>query len=227
VRPEEYFLIIARHWWLVVIAVLVASGIAFIYSETRDPSYQSSVRLMAIAEPPDYWLDNYARNRLPSYRAQIDSHQFVASALERHGSTVSPDHAIGVLSLDHTSDSNVVRIIATDSDPQRAAEIVNALAGAFVEQSRIENAALVDAYQADEPPPFSGVVQLVQLDAPGPPESPIGPRTRLNTAAAAILGLVFGILLTFAVAYFEDVLRKPEDVERFLDLPTIASIPPT
>jgi capsular polysaccharide biosynthesis protein len=225
VRPEEYLLIIARRWWLVVIAVVVAAGTAFLYSDTQEPTYETSARLMAIAEPPDYWLDEYARNRLPSYRDQINNHAFVAAALQGADLDVDPGTAMGTLAVDSTRESNVVRIIATDTDPDRAAAVVNALAAAFVEHSRIENEAITEAYQADEPPSFSGTVRIVQLDSPSAPDTPIGPRTRLNTAAAAVLGLVFGVLLTFGVAYFEDVLRKPDEIERYLDLPTIATIP--
>jgi capsular polysaccharide biosynthesis protein len=225
-RPEEYLLIIARRWQLVALTVVVAAAAAFVYSSMQDETYQTSARLMAIAEPPNYYTDLYAKNRLASYRDLINNYEFVAQALRNADLDIDPGHAVGSLSLGHNPDSNLVQVIATDTDPARAAAIVNAVAGEFVEQTEVENEVIQQTY-ADDPGAVyrGGIVRIVQLDAPAAPETPTGPRVRLNTAAAAVLGLAFGVLLTFGVAYFEDVLRKPDDIERYLDLPTIGTIP--
>lgn len=225
-RPEEYLLIIARRWWLVLLTLLVAAAGAFVYSSMQDETYQTSARLMAIAEPPDYYTDLYAKNRLASYRDLIDNYEFIAEALQNAGLDIDPGHAVGSLSLGHNPDSNLVQVIATDTNPERAAAVVNAVANEFVEQTAIENELIRETYAHEDDPIYrGGIVRIVQLDTPSAPDTPIGPRVRLNTAAAAILGLAFGILLTFGVAYFEDALRKPEEIERYLDLPTIGTIP--
>jgi capsular polysaccharide biosynthesis protein len=226
VRPEEYLLIIARRWWLVLITLVVAAAAGFIYSSMQDETYQTSARLMAIAEPPDYYTDLYAKNRLASYRDLIDNYDFVAEALQNANLDIDPGHAVGVLSLGHNPDSNLVQVIATDTDPERAALIVNAVASEFVEQTEVQNELIRETYADDDEAVYrGGIVRIVQLDTPSAPDSPTGPRVRLNTVAAAVLGLAFGVLLTFGVAYFEDALRKPEDIERYLDLPTIGMIP--
>jgi capsular polysaccharide biosynthesis protein len=226
VRPEEYLLIIARRWWLVLLTVVVAAAVAFVYSSMQDETYETSARLMAIAEPPDYYTDLYAKNRLASYRDLIDNYDFVAQALQNADLDVDPGHAVGSLSLGHNPDSNLVQVIATDTDPERAAMVVNAVASEFVAQTEAENQLIQATYADDDESVYrGGIVRIVQLDSPSAPETPTGPRVRLNTAAAAVLGLAFGVLLTFGVAYFEDALRKPEDIERYLDLPTIGTIP--
>jgi capsular polysaccharide biosynthesis protein len=224
VRPEEYLLIILRRWWVVVLAVVIAAGSAYVYSARQEPTYQASTRLMAIAEPPDYWLDLYAKNRLASYRALIGNWDFVSQALADAGVDADPGHAMGALALNHSPDSNVVQVVVTDTDPDRAAAIANALAGGFVRHVERENETLSQIYTGSGNNPL-GTVHVVQLESPGPPDTPIGPRVRLNTAAAALLGLTFGILLAFVAFYFEDTLRTTAEVERYLELPTIASIP--
>ena len=225
-RPEEYLLIIARRWWLVLMTVLVAGVAAYAYSSMQDETWETSARLMAIAEPPDYYTDLYAKNRLASYRDLIDNYEFVAEALQSASLEIDPGHAVGALSLGHNPDSNLVHVIATDTDPERAAAIVNAVASEFVVQTEIDNEMIRETFAHEDDPVYrGGLVRIVQLDTPSAPDTPTGPRVRLNTAAAAILGLAFGVLLTFGVAYFEDVLRKPEDIDRYLDLPTIGTIP--
>jgi capsular polysaccharide biosynthesis protein len=226
VRPEEYLLIIARRWWLVVITVVIAASVAFIYSSMQDETYETSARLMAIAEPPDYYNDLYAKNRLASYRDLINNHEFVSEALSNADLGIDPGQATSILSVGHNPDANIVQIVAHDTDPERAALVVNAVASEFVTQTEIENEIIQETYADDDERVYrGGIVRVVQLDFPAPPETPTGPRVRLNTAAAAILGLAFGVLLTFGFAYFEDALRKPEDIDRYLDLPTIGTIP--
>jgi capsular polysaccharide biosynthesis protein len=226
VRPEEYLLIIARRWWLVLLTMVVAAGVAFVYSSSQDETYQTSARLMAIAEPPNYYTDLYAKNRLASYRDLIDNYEFVSQALASAELDIDPGRAVGALSMGHNPDANIVQVIATDSDPELTAAVVNAVASEFVQQTERENELIQETYVDTGQSVYrGGIVRITQLDTPSPPDTATGPRTRLNTAAAAILGLAFGVLLTFGVAYFEDALRKREDIERYLNLPTIGQIP--
>jgi capsular polysaccharide biosynthesis protein len=52
------------------------------------------------------------------------------------------------------------------------------------------------------------------------------PKTRINTLAGAILGLLIGGVVAFALEYLEsNIVRDKDDVERFLELPVLAAIP--
>jgi capsular polysaccharide biosynthesis protein len=52
------------------------------------------------------------------------------------------------------------------------------------------------------------------------------PNTRINTLAGAILGVLLGGLIVFAIEYAEaGILRSPEDVERALSLSVLGAIP--
>lgn len=224
-RPEEYALIVLRRWWLVALAALAAATVAYVYTASQPRTYQVSARLMAIAQPPDYWLDLYAKNRLGSYKSLIDNWDFVAGALRDANLNVDPGQAIGSLALAHNPDNNVVQIVVTDTDPSRAAAVANALADAFVARSVRENEQILTNYPAGSDGQQRGTVEIVKLESPSPPTTPIGPRVKLNTAAAALLGLAFGVLLTFAAEYLDDTVRTEEDVDRYLALPTIGGIP--
>ena len=117
-RPEEYLAIVLRRWWIVLLAAFVAAGAAFLYSRQQPPTYQVSVRLMAIAEPPDYWLDLYAKNRLASYQDLIRNADFVADALRRAGLDDDPGRVLGSLQLARNQDSNIVQIVVVDTYPE-------------------------------------------------------------------------------------------------------------
>jgi polysaccharide chain length determinant protein (PEP-CTERM system associated) len=66
----------------------------------------------------------------------------------------------------------------------------------------------------------------VSLIAPAlPPLKPVSPKVLLNIVLAIFLGAFGGLGLGFFTEYLDDSLEKPEDVEKVLQLPVLASIP--
>ena len=90
-RPEEIAVTVLRRWWIVAIAALVAGLVGFLGTSSQETTYTSSARIMAIAEPPDYWLDLYAKNRLASYKDLIANWTFVSEALAERGLQHRPE----------------------------------------------------------------------------------------------------------------------------------------
>lgn len=66
-------------------------------------------------------------------------------------------------------------------------------------------------------------VQVV--DVATVPTSPIKPRKALNVAIAVLLGLFLGAGLAFALEYMRRTIRTADDVEHYLGLPVLGSIP--
>ena len=57
------------------------------------------------------------------------------------------------------------------------------------------------------------------------PQGPIRPRKALIVAIAAMLGLFLGLGMAFVLEYMNRTIRTPEDVQDYLDLPVLGSIP--
>jgi capsular polysaccharide biosynthesis protein len=52
------------------------------------------------------------------------------------------------------------------------------------------------------------------------------PNTRINTAAGAVFGALLGVIVIFFLEWIESgVVRRTEDVERYLEIPVIGTIP--
>lgn len=223
-RPEELIAGVLRRWWIIVIAAVVAAGVAYVGTASQPKTYSVSVRLMAIAQPPDYYLDLYAKNRLASYKDLINNWQFIQQALEEAGSDIAPGLAQSKLTLGHNPDSNIVQVVVNDTDPERAAEIANALAEGFVRRNEEMNEQLVERLTG-EGNPYPGRVNMVMLGTANPPEVPSGPRVMVNTVAAGVLGATAGLVIVFGLLYRDDTLKSSADVERYLDEPLLATIP--
>ena len=57
------------------------------------------------------------------------------------------------------------------------------------------------------------------------PEKAIKPKKLLNVLIAAILGLMVGVGAAFALEFMNKTIQNPDDVEEYLDLPVLGSIP--
>ncbi len=223
-RPEEILRDVLRKWWIIVIAAIAAATVAYVATVSQPEEYTVSVRMMAVAEPPDYWLDLYAKNRLASYKDLINSWRFVSEALESANLDIDPGLAQSKLQLAHNAEANTVQIVVIDTDPARAADIANALAVAFVERNEEQNEAIV-AQVRDIEERYAGRVEMLVLETATPPTTPSGPRVRVNTVAGGLLGALAGAVLVFLLLYRDDTLKSPPDLERYLGEPLLATVP--
>ncbi|GFN23700.1 GumC family protein [Thermanaeromonas sp. C210] len=57
------------------------------------------------------------------------------------------------------------------------------------------------------------------------PTDPVKPKKSLNMALALVLGLIVGVILAFVAEHFDNTIRTPEDVERYLGLAVLGKIP--
>ena len=52
------------------------------------------------------------------------------------------------------------------------------------------------------------------------------PNTQINTAAGAVFGAILGISIIFALEWIASgIVRRAEDVERYLEIPVVGRIP--
>jgi uncharacterized protein involved in exopolysaccharide biosynthesis len=57
------------------------------------------------------------------------------------------------------------------------------------------------------------------------PRSPVRPRIPLNLALGLVVGLMLAVGLAFFVEYFDNSIKTPDEVERYLGLPALGVIP--
>src|SRR5918911_3741480 len=123
-RPEEYVRIVLRRWWLVPLIALTAALAAYVATDRQPRVYDSSTELIAVGQPPDYWMDLYAKNRLASYKRLVAESRVLRRAVElgRLDQLGLDAGAVrGKLALAHNPDTNTVQNAASDGDPNPAA----------------------------------------------------------------------------------------------------------
>jgi capsular exopolysaccharide synthesis family protein len=63
------------------------------------------------------------------------------------------------------------------------------------------------------------------LDRASPPRTPISPILSFNLSIGALLGLIFGLLLVFAIESMDNTLKSPEAAEELIGAPLLGLIP--
>ena len=66
---------------------------------------------------------------------------------------------------------------------------------------------------------------LKLIDAASLPEFPISPKKKQALVIGIVFGLSLGIMVAFFLEYLDDSIKRKEDVERFLELPVMGTIP--
>ncbi|ACL70967.1 GumC family protein [Halothermothrix orenii] len=69
------------------------------------------------------------------------------------------------------------------------------------------------------------VSDIITVDPPVVPESPVGPNMKLNLAIAIIMGLFVGVFIAFILEFINNTIQRVEEIEEITDVPIIGYIP--
>ena len=85
--------------------------------------------------------------------------------------------------------------------------------------TKFEESRISDAMDTEK------ITNVTQIQSAQVPLKPVKPRVLLNLVLGIFLGAFGGLGLAFFLEYLDEGLEKPEDVEKALHLPVLASIP--
>lgn len=123
--------------------------------------------------------------------------------------TITPDELAAKISVNTKQDTRIIAITVTDTIPTRAQDIANA-----VRKSASDHIYEVMDIEA------VNVVDYANL-----PEGPVSPNSVKNAIIGAFLGMMIAVIITVIVYIMDDTIKTPDDVERYLELSVLASIP--
>lgn len=115
------------------------------------------------------------------------------------------------VSVETPADTRILYITAKDEDPKRAREIVNAIREAVGIQ----------------------ILEVMDVDAVNTveegnlPTAPISPKLKKNVMLGGMLGILAAVGVIILLFLLDDTLKTPEQVEQYLDLNVLATVPLT
>lgn len=207
------FIDLLRHRWLSVLAfVVLAAGAAAGISAAQAPQYRATsevfVSVAAGASVADLSQgNNFSAARVKSYEEIAVTPRVLGLAARELGLPAGSNLGSRV-SAESTSDTVLISITATDTDPEQAAAIANAVTDQLVKVvEQVERS----ASSADS------LVHLSVFQRATAPRIPFAPRLPVNIAVGVLAGLALGIAQAVLREVLDTRLRSFEALRRLSD----------
>ena len=204
-----------RRWWILAVCTLafaIAAGLWSYYYIV--PVYDAYTTLYVGKNVEQNGVlagDLYLGSALiMDYREIAKSKQVASAVIKELGLLhMSADYMAGKIGVTQRSDTRVIQITVSDTSPKMAMDITNMVAEVFqkkvTEIMQIENVQIIDKAEL--------------------PKSPVSPNKRRNVLIASIIGLAVGTGIIFLINFFDNTIKTPDDIKKYLHLPVIGTIP--
>lgn len=137
---RQYIALFRKWAWLVILTTAIAAGSSFLYSRTIRPTYKAETTVMVgrvMDNPNPTALDVYANNNLAQTYALLVTQPAVLQATAEALNWSSPWQSLYFKVTVNTTGSQLLRISATDPDPQEAKAIADEVAKQLINHSPI------------------------------------------------------------------------------------------
>jgi succinoglycan biosynthesis transport protein ExoP len=230
---KDLIRVIRRRAWVVALAALVLTALALGYSLMQPPQYETSARVLLVVQKVIGQAED-APERPDQVEQAPDSLQGDAQTIELYAATMaqalpntrvaekvvqqldleaSPSDLLEHMTVESVPETSLVEITVTDSDPETARSVANAVAEAATEES-----VPVDQMEKNN-------VTAVTWEEAQTPETPVTPQPLRNALIGLVMGTILGVGLAFLLEYLDDGLRSPDEAERVSGLPAMGVIP--
>lgn len=206
--------IVLKRWKLIFILCLAAVMISGVVSFfVLEPTYQASTTLL-VGKPKDdtpvmYQDLQLNRQLVATYEQIARSGRVGNEVIKELNLQMSLQELQNKITISQVANTEIIAIKVKDKSPEKAAFLANGVANVFISEvgtiMKVDNVSIIDLANT--------------------PTSPIAPRKMMNVAIAGVLALMMGFFLVFALEYFDNTMKTTKDVEEYLELPLLGTIP--
>jgi capsular polysaccharide biosynthesis protein len=213
----EYLEVLLRWSWVIVLVTALCTAAALGFIQVQTPRYTSLVEITVRPARLDLQLSQTTINLLRNYVSSIESEGMARRVIERLGlSGLTPAQLSEKIDGDAEEAEFKIMIEVTDPDPLVAQRLAQAVAQLFVED--------VQAFAQRQDPRDRLTATMLNGGAQAAGQS--WPRKKLLTFAGIGGGMMLGLLAALALEWSRvEVVRTPQQVEQWLQLPVMGSIP--
>lgn len=199
---------------LIILAALVAGAlIAGAYTKLLvTPMYSSTATMLVLSK--DTTLTSIADLQLGTqltndYSVLLTSRPVLEEVIDNLGLDMGYGSLKGAITLNNPSNTRILEITVQNSDPELARDLVNELAHTASDY-------IGDKMEVIPPK----VIEEGEVST-----SQISPNTKKNIMLGALAGAVLAAGVVVLMSVLDDSIRSEDDIENFLGMPTLASVP--
>ena len=154
--------------------------------------------------------DVYMFQQLMKTYAEIARSNTVAEeSASKIGGKVTAEYLSKHITVTPQQSTQILNIKASANDAKETYNIISSVSDSFI-STAIK---------------FTPGANIQLLNKPKLPTKPVKPDKRLNIAIAFFIGLLISMILTYILEYMDDTIKEEHDVEKYLKLPVIGTIP--
>lgn len=199
------------HLLLSKLGVIILSGIVFCLAAVMGtmllitPKYESTTKIVVLTNQDIQTSTSLTKD----YAELIKSRTVTEGVIAQLKLDMTHEELLKKLSVDTPTDTRVVSITVTDTDPYTAAQIANAVRDiAFKHIQQVMDIKAVN------------VVETANI-----PDEPSSPSVPKNGVIGGLLGILLAAAVVLIVYLTNDTVKTPEDVEKYLGLSVLGTIP--
>ena len=207
------------HLLLSKLGVIILSGIVFCLAAVMGtmllitPKYESTTKIVVLSKQDSSTLTNQdiqtSTSLTKDYAELIKSRTVTEGVIAQLNLDMTHEELLKKLSVDTPTDTRVVSITVTDTDPYTAAQIANAVRD--IASKHIQQVMDIKAVN---------VVETANI-----PDEPSSPSLLKSGVIGAALGILLSLAIVVIVYLMNDTVKTPEDVEKYLGLSVLGTIP--
>ena len=206
----QYWRLIVQNRLLIAACTTLGLIAAIVITFTTTPTYQAKSQIFV--STPVSTVDisalatgsSFSQQRVKSYAQIINSPLTLAPVVKKLKLSITPEELSEMVSASAPLDTVLIVLTVTDTDPQRAADIANAVAKQFgVTVAKLE----LQGIGSDSPVKVSTVLNAV------PASSPASPKKAINLALGLLLGFGLGIGLASLRRLLDNTIKNEDDLQ--------------
>lgn len=211
---SDYLRVLRQRGWLILLVTALTAAAAFGFSKIQTEVYESSLRVLVLPSRTDFGQAQAAKELLRSYEQWLRSTYRAQAVINDLQLDMTPGELLGDVAVASDSASFVINLTVENTDPNLANDIARSWGNQLIQWQNANN----DTLRKEDR------INIEFLDDPQ-----VGlerPKTMINTAAGLVFGLLLGLVAAFLLEWLASgVMRRSDDVERYLDIPVIGTIP--
>ncbi len=211
---SDYLRILRRRGWIILLLALLTALAAFGFSKMQTNVYKSTLNLLVRPSRTDFGQSQAAKELLKTYEAWLYSSYRAQAVIDELQLDMTAQELLGDVEVASDNFSFMVSLAVENTDPDLANDIARTWGNQLIQWQQQEN----DKNRQED---------RITIEFRDDPQVALDrPNTRINTLAAFVFGALMGVILIFVLEWLESgVLQRSEDVERYLEIPVIGTIP--
>ena len=211
---SDYLRILRQRGWLIILLAILTAVAAFGFSKMQTPIYESNLKLLVRPARTDFGQSQAARELLGNYEQWMRSSYRAQEVINQLQLDMTAETLLGDMAVASDRLGLVIQVNVENTDPDLANDIARVWGELLIQWQNQEN----DKNRQED---------RITIELQDDPRAGLtSPQTKINTAAGFIFGALIGIIIIFLLEWIESgVMRRPEDIDRYLDVPVIGTIP--